>query len=148
MKFNSVLRISAAACGALFAGTVLAQSHDGPRVMMYWQLPLDGVRVQPASFGLRLDSAPLRVASLERLPVFDLRRQAQHTTLHLNGMPAERERQQRRVGRDEEGEEQQGDRSVGGRRRPRHREWQRDRDRDRGERGGDEPGIQGRPTNR
>ena len=96
--------LAATACGALFAGAAFAQSsatggplgnlasrpHDGPRLMMYWQLPIDGKQLRPASYGVRLDSAPLRAASLARLPLMDFRMQSQTTTLHLSGVPVVR----------------------------------------------------------
>lgn len=104
MKLKRVSRIAAVAFGSLLAGAALAQSSapggpfaniatrysDGPRVMMYWQLPLDGARAQPARYGLRLDSAPLRTGSLARLPLIDFRMQSQHTTLRLSGVPVAR----------------------------------------------------------
>ena len=103
MKAGHAVTIAAAVCGAMLAPAALAQSgafssfanvetrnHDGPRVMVYWQLPIDGGRARPASYGLRLDSAPLRAASLARLPLIDFRMQSQRAIVHLSGMPVAR----------------------------------------------------------
>lgn len=101
MKVRQAAIIAAAVCGAMLAPAALAQSsaarghfgnsglrnHDGPRVMMYWQMPIDGGRARPASYGLRLDSAPLHAASFARLPLVDFRVQSRSTTLHMSAIP-------------------------------------------------------------
>ena len=104
MKHRHAGMIAAAVCAAMLAPAALAQSnttsgasgnaasrhHDGPRVMMYWQMPIDGGRARPAKYGLRLDSAPLHAASHTRLSLIDFRIQSQSATLHLTGMPVAR----------------------------------------------------------
>lgn len=50
-----------------FAG---ARSNEGARAMVYWRVQLDGARSHAPQYGLRLDSAPVRLgAQLRPLPI-------------------------------------------------------------------------------
>ena len=99
MTHKTFQRTTAAACAALIASSAFAQSgaawgeqsgrtHERPRFMMYASLPFGDARAERPSFGLRFESAPLRAASLERIPYVDFRFQRQSSTLMLAGVPA------------------------------------------------------------
>lgn len=99
MTHKTFQRTTAAVCGALIAGSALGQppaawgeqsgrAHERPRFMMYASLPFGDAHAERPSFGLRLESAPLRAASLERIPYIDFRLQGRRSTLMLAGVPA------------------------------------------------------------
>ena len=99
MKHVTFQRTTAGVCAALIAGSAFGQSgaawgeqsgrtHERPRFMMYASVPFGDVRVERPSFGLRFESAPLRAASMERIPYLDFRFQRQGNTLMLAGVPA------------------------------------------------------------
>ena len=98
MKHTTFQRATAAVCGALIAGSAFGQSsaawgeqsgrpHERPRFFMYANLPFGDARAERPSFGLRFESAPLRAASLERIPYVDFQFQGQRNTLMLAGVP-------------------------------------------------------------
>jgi hypothetical protein len=94
--------LAAFACGALLSLSALAQTSsafalhdmgalrrtDGPRLSVYWQVPFEGPKWRAASYGLRLDSAPIRYSMVDRLPLFDLRAEPHRTSLLFSGVPA------------------------------------------------------------
>lgn len=102
MTSHPMRPLAALACAALLPFPALAQTSsayalhdmasrhaDGPRLSMYWQMPLDGTKtLQSASYGLRLDSAPIRHSIVDRMPLLDLRAGQRQATLMLNGVPA------------------------------------------------------------
>ena len=54
--------------------------------MLYWRLPLGGAHAQPAQYGLRLDTAALRVGGQVRsLPLVDVAFGADRTTVKTLG---------------------------------------------------------------
>ncbi len=102
MTSHPMRPLAALACGALLSFPALAQTSsayalhdmasmrhaDGPRLSVYWQMPLDGAKkLRSASYGLRLDSAPIRYSMVDRLPLLDLRAGPRQATLLLNGVP-------------------------------------------------------------
>ena len=63
------------------------RNNEGARAMLYWRLPLDGARSQTAQYGVRLDTAALRIGGQMRsLPLVDVAFGAQRTTVKTLGV--------------------------------------------------------------
>ena len=102
MTIHLLRPVTTLAAGALLSLSALAQTSsaftlhdmgslrrtDGPRLSVYWQMPFEGPRWRAASYGLRLDSAPIRYSMVDRLPLLDLRAEPHRTSLLFSGVPA------------------------------------------------------------